>query len=86
MKASRSRKRARRAKDAEDDDVTASSLGALYQAAAGTSSGGMHESEESLSTDLKTVELNNRLLSRNDITDLALKLGSTDRHGYFPSS
>jgi hypothetical protein len=44
-----SRKRARRTKDTEDDDVAAPcthSLDASYQAAAATSSGGMHEREE----------------------------------------
>lgn len=45
----RSRKRVRRTKDTEDDDVatpSTHSLDASYQAAAGTSSSGMHESEE----------------------------------------
>ncbi len=60
----RSQKRVRRAKDTEDDDITAPSthsLGALYQAAAAISSWGMNKSEESLihgCLALKTIESN----------------------------
>lgn len=69
----RSRKRVRQAKDTEDDDVTAPSthsLGASYQAAAATSSGSMHESEESLIHGSEDEQVESRLLPRDTTTDL----------------